>query len=475
MLTETAHLAIANTVFPVTDSYVEVVPGANHVRSWTDPDTYILCTAASDPAYNGSSMTRAQIESELVGRVLHVRNNQHGNAWYYANGHGGCYVDGPVLNPTPINGHHYRELFARNEENAPFILRYNDDAHSNDRRDPRHAWTIVDSPYQMTVGQGRVEDPSYWVEVNWPAAQVDIEEIFETEDAEEPQAAEEPPGTIINDVLTYTMGKAEAEPGSDVALLDPDRVVGEMYLTWHADSTSSRNITNVQQWADGNSGPGWVYVGHFTRAVDRDPVVRFTADLWGDGGDTDRSDFHWAKLALEQHVPDAEVEAERVARLEQQLADEHEAFEDLNDALNDLARTQSWCGEYERTMAHIQMRGRNQDRLELGDEIGTRHAYDVDVSVEFDGEIDYVRSGLESALEAAADFSGSVSSVRFTATANITVYGIVADSEDEARDQIDRELIDQNMGGIEYSEIIDWTIQDSREDEDFDWDSYDED
>jgi hypothetical protein len=104
----------------------------------------------------------------------------------------------------------------------------------------------------------------------------------------------------------------------------------------------------------------------------------------------------------------------------------------------------------------------------------TRHAWQIEISVDFTGEIESVRSGLEGEIESAAYFNGSVSNVRFDASTSITISGIVADDEDSARDMIGSAEVENEMDniGISYSDIDDWTINSVEEDTDYDWDDY---
>jgi hypothetical protein len=188
---------------------------------------------------------------------------------------------------------------------------------------------------------------------------------------------------------------------------------------------------------------------------------------------------HWVKLALT--APDEATDAdERAQRLLELRETEFNRFEDLNDRLNVLARNQSWCGEYERTMEAIGMRHRRGSARMVFDPDGeptigqTRHAWQIEISVDFTGEIESVRSGLEGEIESAAYFNGSVSNVRFDASTSITISGIVADDEDSARDMIGSAEVENEMDniGISYSDIDDWTINSVEEDTDYDWDDY---
>lgn len=500
MLSTAVRNAISNITYPIRHEFARTTPDLRGVDAdldqYGEANAHILVTGLASREF--SSHNRDFDYGVLVGRIMPVRPSRpEGEQWYLSaddNGGNGAYLTGARVSQTPVNGRVYQEL--RDMEGAahasPFLLRYNDEAHREDRAQPNNPWTIVwaQDGLEHQVGHGRVTPPTAWVEVRWPLSPVttglatdeDIDLILSDEVGVESIVIVPTLTGMGNTVEGHTLGKAVVETEGEHAgavIVDPVRVPGDLYLTWFAGRDYYDDHVFVQVALDGDV---LTPVGYFNRGTDgrvyynddpysTPPVSRFGSN----------ADMHWAKLALEVPEVAPDADARRTAIIEEATV-AHEAFEDLNDALNDLARYQSWCSEYERTMQFIGMRDRrNGTRGPFDvDNVGAignteRHAWDVQYDVEVTITDDSLSYRVSNMLESEYGAS-SVSDLRFDATISVTINGIVAEDEDAAENMVSRSQIEDELDNMLEGEfeINDYSHSDTTEDTDFDWDEYDD-
>lgn len=498
MLSTEIRDAISGVTFPVTHEYARLTPDLAGEDSGLDmygaASVCILVTGLADRQFPTPS-DDFDI-APLIGRVVMVRPSRpSGGEWFMPEDHnplgtGGNYLKGARISPDPRNGRFYQELRDGGVGGtaSPFILRYNDDAHMADRANESNPWTIVWSRpgLEHQVGRARYTPPIAWVEVRsletpvttGLATDEDIDRIFATDLAEPASSA----AYIGNATTGHTHGRGHVETEGEHAgmiILDPERVEGELYLTWYEGHDYYDDHVHVQV---AGAGDQLIPVGYFNRGVNGS--IYYTDDVYTTAhfpATRDVPVMHWAKLALTTTTPATDA-AERRENLITQATASHEAFEDLNDALNDLARYQSWCGEYERTMQYIGMRDRRSGGRqpfnihEIGELMrGERHAYNVsyDVEVTITDESPGYRVSERMEMEYGVS---NINSVRFDATVTVTVYGIVAENEEEAENQVTRSQIDDELENqIDGSyEMNDYEHSETVEDTDFDWDNYDD-
>ncbi len=495
-----AHVARAITAitYPIRHEFARTSPnlldGDSDLDQFGLANTHILVTGLADRVL--SSHNEDFDYSQLVGRIVPVRPSRpHAEQWFMSdednNGNGGAYLTGARVSPTPVNGRLYQELrnMAAATSCSPFVLRYNDEAHRDDRAERNNPWTIVwaQQGLEHQVGRARVESPFAYVELRSPltpvttglASDEDIELILsEVDETAAVVAAATDPVYIDNTTEGHTLGKAHLEENGRVQI-DPPTVPGEMYLTWYNGNDWYRDHAMLQVAA---SGERFMSLGYFNRGVDGN--VYYHDDLWADvrgpgwGADTT---MHWAKVAMTDPDVNETSSTARAEVLTTQAEESHEAFEDLNDALNELARQQSWCGEYERTMESIGMRHRRSgprlpfDPDNMQDRTPPRHAYDIEYSVEVTISDDSPSYRVTNMME--SEYGAySVSELRFDATMNVTLRGIVADNEEDALNSITQSMIESEVEGMVDGsvEVNDYAHSDTNEDTDFDWDEYDE-
>lgn len=484
MLTQTELSPTTDVTFAITDTYPTQTPLGSGLGTFGGPNAHILVTGASSELLGGERPDPTQIAG-LIGRIVPVRPARGGrNAWFYENHdflNNGAYLTGPTLNPAPVNGGHYRELMPTNgADRAPFVIRYNDDDHLDSRTVRNNPWTLVHTnSVSLHREVARIEVPRLYVEVTWPApapgaTDEEIDLILADEEAP-------PARTIENSTTNNTMGRAKV--GEDgLVVLNPPLVPGVAYIAWDTADLGFRRISIVG-YAETRHRETIQPVGYLSRNRDDSLPGTFTNDLYTNMINTSRGGApQWVELGSLPHTENEDAESERVAEILALRRTEFNDFESLNDALNDLAEEQSWCGEYEETMSRIGMRSRRSSTpltFQPGTPIQTvsnRHAYDIEVEVDFTRQTDYINSTIESALESSSNFNGSVSSITFSARTTMTINGVVADDDQSARDSIDLSQVENAMdeAGVEYDDIDDWNIEDVTEDDDFDWDNYEE-
>lgn len=358
-------------------------------------------------------------------------------------------LHGAPLNPEPALGNYYMFLGPTDYRRGTIVVRENTSPGIN-YRIVQHA---DGSRPAFTDGWDAI-DAFLYVEVRNPHAVTEaVDEIEELLAPDEPVGIPTEPGSIPPTSLT-THARNFVQLNDDGRVpLNPTPIDGEGYVLWQEGHPAGEvmHVTSINGQ--------WIPVGMF-----------FT---WGYSEDAylslDRLDqpYAWAKIKEDEVTAPANnpTEAEALAATTSEL---EAKFEGMLEELNVVADEQGWCPEFEENMGRIGLPGRR------GGPNGGRHAYDITVSVDFSGEIDYVPGGLVSQIESAADFDGSVNSVRFDASTSVTVYGVVAESEEDARDNLDSSDVENAMdgAGISYTDISDWEITDSEEDDNFDWSEY---
>jgi hypothetical protein len=495
MLDATVVRTISAITYPIRHEFARLAPNRGlddrDLDTFGGASTHILVTGLAERQFTSHNPDFDY--SQLVGRIVPARPSRpHAEQWYMSDedngGNGGAYLTGARVSPTPVNGRLYQELrdLPGEMHSSPFVLRFNDEEHREDRAHRDNPWTIVwaQDGLEHNVGVQRVNPPVAWVEVRSPltpvttglASDEDIELILS--EVDETAAVVAAATYMDNTTEGHTLGKAHLEENGRVHI-DPPKVPGEMYLTWYNGNDWYRDHAMLQV---ATADERLVSLGYFNRGVDGN--VYYHDDIWADvrgpgwGADTT---MHWAKVAMTDPDVNETTSTERAGVLTTQAEESHEAFENLNDALNELARQQSWCGEYERTMDAIGMRHRRSggrvpfDPDNLTDAPTERHAYDVeftvDVTIRDDSPSYRVTNMLESEYSAY-----SVSELRFDASINVTVRGIVADNEEQAEESVTQSQISDELDGMIEGEfeINDYSHSDTNEDTDFDWDEYDE-
>jgi hypothetical protein len=493
MLDATVVRTISAITYPIRHQFARLAPDIGGADSDLDQyggaNAHILVTGLAERRF--SSHNDHFDYSSLVGKVVAVRPSRpDGREWYLSedtNPDGAAYLTGARVSPTPVNGRLYQELrdLPGEMHSSPFVLRFNDEAHRDDRANRDNPWTIVwgQDGLEHNAGAARVQAPLAWVEVQSPLSPVttglasDEEIDLILSDEEVPVPA--PVGFITNGVIGHTLGKAQAEADGNV-ILDPVRVPGELYLTWYEGTNWYDDHVMVQvAISETHMAP----VGYYNRGVDN--AVYYHDDIYYEVRGpawAAPTDIHWAKLGLES--PDPATDADiRVSNLLTIAEESHESFENLNDALNELAEDEGWCSEYERTMQSIQMRDRRSgprapfDRGNIGaPPRPDRHAYDIQYDVEVTVTDDSPGYRITNAIESEHGLAG-VSELRFDATLTVTISGVVAEDEDSAENMVSQSQItdevESMLSDVEF-ELNDYSHSDTSEDTDFDWEEYDD-
>lgn len=496
MLSTAVSSVITSITYPIRHEFAHTSPSPaqdQDLDRWGPANSHILVTGRDEREFTD---TEDDFEvNDLIGRIVAVRPSRPASEQWYMSaennplGTGGAYLTGARVSPTPVNGRLYQELREMPGAAAcsPFTLRYNDEEHRSDRANANNPWTIVwaQEGLEHQVDRPRITPPYAYVEVRSPltpvvtglASDEDIEAILT--EVDEVAEAVANPTFITNSAIGHTLGKAAVNEDGNVEL-DPTRIDNEMYLTWFNATPWYDDHAVVQVW--NAEAQRFMVLGYFNRGTDQN--VYYHDDVYHDVrqaafGAADR-EMHWARMGWEE-PPAADSATERLEAMVEESRAAHESFEDLNDALNVLAREQSWCGEYERTMDFIGMRSRTHggprrpyDPENLLETPPERHAYDLQYTVDVTITDDSPGNRVTSALEYEYD-AYTVSEVRFDASITVTITGVVAEDEDAAEELVTQSMIEAELDNLISAEfeINDYSHSDTSEDDDFDWDDYD--
>jgi hypothetical protein len=395
------------TARPVTEK--PVVSTHTEADNSTEYDTPIYITAM-----NPASEHRAE---SYVGKVVKVRRRvTRADEWWAWDDQAlvNVGVHGSRLNPEMVNGHYYRSLDAHG-----LLVRYNDDDHAANRNLPGLSLSILASnggawpiPGDGTNWTDNVE----YIEVERPEGEPVPEEPM---DVHQSNAADGP-----------TWGLAKVDEAGAVAL-NPAPEPGKLYLVWanraEAWDTDTRITYLAYQSDDTAEGANqFGYIGAYSSSGG---TVAFVNDTYLTPNGDDRDVLQWAELALTAPEKDAEA---LPATWHDLASSEETAFEELNEAMNELADDQRWCSDYEDIVTALGMTGRNAD-----------YCVEVDVTFTFEdqnppGEFD------ERAAERHDLYGMTITSARYTANARVSIY--VSDTTEQgARDYVDSNEIEEHL------------------------------
>lgn len=416
---------VTSALSPVAETPVVRSATGIDYRDHRDEHTFMLyCTEIRDFSLTDSP----------VGTVIKVAPSSSEFGWLYRHESGLLYrVFGAPLNPVMVNGHYYRALGGRN-----WLVQYHDEDHLGDRHVASMALNIVAAdgvPWPFPSDATALWDASEvpYIEVEAPAQPMDV-----------PQFVED---TSING---RTRGLGEAEADGRV-LMNPELEVGGIYIFWserddwvRSSSTEARVVRSIE-----NGVPVFDFLGYYVveRVNGEDVAYFYSSRRTVLDSDTTKG---WAKLALT--TPTA-TETD-TSRWETVKSTELTEFREFNNATNSLAEDNDWCSEYEGIVERLGMEGRTPNQSD----------YDVRVSVNFSFQTAGSPSGaIDRAVASDHDIDGiSLSSATYTGTAAITIRVSDQTNEDDARDYIDSEVVENElssmMSGAEDIEIDDYTV-----------------
>lgn len=312
----------------------------------------------------------------LEGRVMSAfRSHTEGNGWHL----GQWYASGAVLNPAPVDGHHYRVI-----GEAGQLVKYiaPDGEHNNS------GWNVVldrsGAPWLYGTNDYLTSNPGVYIEVEY--------------------SAEPGPSTLADAFadgsLDDLLNTEEQTPGHPVVSTYPSIRFEDKAVT-----NQSGLVEQVTEFVDGT-----LYVGADPHDNDRlffglkqagedEPLswgvwTRAWGGSFGAPSLTERrpNNLIWAKALVTTPQPvSAEEEATQLNLLRTLIEERRAGFEAFNDALNEMADKKDWCEEYERAVGRIGMRGRREK-----EPVRIRIEVRVDLTMEMDHPRDYVTDRLES-------------------------------------------------------------------------------
>lgn len=401
----------------VVTSTVHTLPaGVTAVRSnpaeYSRGDSYALYVTAAEMGNN----------ERRIGTVVSVVPAPSGNGWLLPGGDGRLY--GSVVNPPRVDGRHY---YIKDVCTA----RYNDDMHIPARNRASDPWSLVltASGAAWPVANDSMQNLSadlMFIEVN-----IEVSDVGQGE----------PVVAVIDNAASITgpvrgMGHVE-EDGT--VLLNPERVFGQRYVVFDT-SNHPRSAT----WWDNGEGGKWLYHGYFTTygsTVEHEHFTRITEMV----------DPSWAKIRMRRRsvqVPTNEIllESQR-----QQLRDEVTKWQEMNEALNEMATDKGHCSDYDAIVTAVGMEPRNRK-------------YDIEVTATVEWTDESPSSRLDTALTNEYDgLNIEATSITVTAKVIVTIYEQEGSDGDAAGANIASSDVEDKLDGelpSGYS-LIDWEVSDS--------------
>jgi len=385
-------------------------------------------------------------ELDWVGTVRTVVAAQSRHGWLTENAAGRrARVFGSLVNPAMVDGHYYRSLDA-----TGMLVRYNDAEHTGDRHLPGQPLSIISTngdTWPVPDDGTTWTDAVYYIEVEAPEPVTATPPAAELADAHQFAADLSPEGPTRGYAKLDAQGRAP---------LNPTPAPGGMYLVWVAgrewtDTRLSYLGMALSPAAEGEQ-PGFVYSGSWRW---RNGRPEFNVDAWTSGPSVERDteSLNWVEM---QPVNAATNTAVMPDSFRSTAAAEAQSFEELNEALNELADDHDWCSDYESVIEPLGMNGRNKDK---------DWVVAVDVTFTFDDESPTGDFDQRASVRHGMDME--ISNASYSATARLSIH--VSDtSEQGARDYIDSNLLEDRlrseMSHASNIDITDWDIDDVDED-----------
>ena len=437
-MTETTTEPIVES--PVTFSFPEF---PDRVVTQSEP---INAGITQDILVTGSVSHRGQ---PFVGRIMSLNYHMPNEDRATFTGDGGrTLVYGTVVNPEPVHGCYYRTLVGPGSPaEAGRLLQYIDNGHADQRNHAQYAWNIIAGadgqawpyPNDSTSSPGRL-----YVEVMAPEG-LDVQPAEATPE----QMAEEAGGVQTVDASEDgpAMGWARDE-GEGRALVRPEPVQGEHYVLWNA---NSQNVAFLGVFVGGS------VMNSFTQLDRTDGGIRAEnrfAALY-----TNLEDLRWAparRKQAERKDPTDEEQRAAIATLRDTLAEKQARLSALNEALNEKAKEQNWCSEYEGVIEPLGLEPREQNK-----------DWDVEVEVEFRLTDNSPSSQMDERLDSEYGIAIVSSSVEVYGKATVTVrVEDQPDDDDEISESIDTDMVENALCGAVGSsvdlDVSDWTIESRR-------------
>jgi hypothetical protein len=417
-------LGVSNDVAPFVFTEPTVTPGPlveGDNRPYVD---VIISQVISDTG----TVAAPEIQQAYVGKIQRARRAMTpGRQWIG----GGYFFIGAEVNPLPVHDHHYRML-----EDPFALIRY--DA-NHDR------WWIIkgagETPWPAGDDDYYSVTPNAYFEVRYDGAvtNLDAVELATNETPGHPVLSVEQTARFVGKAVTNEQGRA-------VQVTE-----FEDYTLYVGYSDARFNDTRQSLWFGLKAG-GQDELLHWGRWQNLYGGSTMAPELT----DTRPDDMVWAKAVVAEPTPYGLSTPESIRTTTQQRIN---GFESFNDALNDLARTQSWCGEYERVMGEVGMRSRRSGRIRLY----------ADVIVDLNVEVDSPRYQVSNVLESDYEVD-SVSNLRFDARVTVPVefvldrdleyddgYDEDLDADDYISSSMVSDAVESRVGNLSYT-VEDYTI-----------------
>lgn len=407
------------------------------------------------PDYHGRVVEAAGANTSYRGWVL--RNTPNGSVRVF----------GAPVNPEPIVGHFYRIIASDGGANyLGSIAQYVGPGHGI-------VWRLVQRHDGLPVVQ---EDG--WQTWDWNAH-------VEVRDPSLPLTPVEDFGDLLEDtvpVVEDTVGiptvtpthLSEQELPRNIraytvyedtghgALLNPEPVIGGLYAVWwHVPDLDVESVhiaaAVAMQVPTGFSRVGWI-----NRYGFESETYAFDFASYSTG------EMRWVEIKSQRDVNTSPTPAESVAAITEATEQHVTTFDGMLDALHTMADNKGWCQEYEEVMHRGGMVGRPRY------EQPAQHAYNIEIYASFSAtNVRVSSSGVDEALSEALDITVSdVSYADFTGSHTFTIEGVIAATEDEARQSIEADLVREELNQcIDFTidSLDGWNIQDINEDTNYDF------
>lgn len=276
---------------------------------------------------------------QLVGRVVQAKASANHNGYWYTDALGRgdrAYFTGPEVCPDPVDTHLYRVYM---QDRTSYLCYRN-----GGRWDIVRGAGLEPHPYENDI---LAEEPVLWYEV------VDVTATETTADAGVSNEGTEPAAEPAADLSVWLEAIGAGLVSNPPELVrEGEWVDGEMYVNVNSDTHSRHAIVAMKAFGVDTPVPTGVFNIHYGYA---DPATRNTQIAAGEGS-------HWAKMRHNPPThPPMSIATQRriVEKWNKDTTEMRRSFWKTNTALNELASEQAWCGEYERVMTRLEMRGRD--------------------------------------------------------------------------------------------------------------------
>lgn len=330
------------------------------------------------------------------------------------------FVKGAILNPTLVNGKTY-------SSDGSYTVQYFDEENRTRRNTPGNPFNVLNYRGGHDIGTNSIGSITWYVEIEPPENAVTMPDAQAAADSGEQVTltGDELLSRVMADFVEYG---ADADSPVTMPLGEIER--GHEYIVHNGTSIFTTFVDTDRDLMD---------VYEITSAVvENGQAIYSTEFRSGYMNPTRQMTFYKTRRSNKPQERTAEQQATQIEALTTRVAAATSRWNDMGGALNDMAREESWCGEYEEAVHPLGWPGRRGGN-------GGNAEYDITVSVSWEFDDGAPSTSFDSDIASNTDIDTNevsdfeVNTLRMDGSATVVLRGVEmpVNDEDEDGDELD--------------------------------------